>query len=133
MKAYLAHVKEGGWIEPDHQDAAAVDSLNRAIDDAFSAGAVGGDRSKARSALASGSTTIDGLDFTIFIGNQLVDGAGLLTASTATILRNFAAGSERGAEAVKAAEGLLKETPNADKDKQVKKLDDQIKTTLKHI
>jgi len=36
-------------------------------------------------------------------------------------------------EAVKAAEALLKETPNADKDKQVKKLDDRIKTTLKHI
>ena len=45
--ADLEHVKEGGWIEPDHQDAAAVDSLNKAIDDAL-AGAVGGDRSKAR-------------------------------------------------------------------------------------
>ena len=33
--ADLMHVREGGWIEPDHQDAAAVDSLNKAIDDAL--------------------------------------------------------------------------------------------------
>lgn len=130
--ADLEHVKEGGWIEPDHQDAAAVDSLNKAIDDAL-AGAVGGDRSKARSALTSGSTTIDGLDFTIFIGNQLVDGAGLFDRKHGNDPVKLRAVCNEASGAVKAAEGLLKETPNADKEKQVKKLDDQIKTTLKHI
>ena len=130
--ADLAHVKEGGWIEPDHQDAAAVDSLNKGVDDAL-AGAVGGDRSKARSALASGSTTIDGLDFTIFLGNQLVDGAGLFDRKHGNDPGKLRAVCNEASEAVKAAEGLLKETPNAEKDKQVKKLDDQIKTTLKHI
>jgi len=130
--ADLAHVKEGGWVEPDHQDAAAVDSLNKAIDDAL-AGAVSGDRSKARSALASGSTTVDGLDFTIFIGNQLVDGAGLLDRKHGNDPVKLRAVCNEASEAVKAAEGLLKETPNADKEKQVKKLDDQIKTTLKQI
>jgi len=35
--ADLARVKEGGWIEPDHQDAAAVDSLNKGVDDALAA------------------------------------------------------------------------------------------------
>jgi len=130
--ADLEKVKLGGWIEPDHQDAAAVDSLNKAIDDAL-ASAVGGDRSKARSALASGSTTIDGLDFTIFIGNQLVDGAGLFDRKHGNDPVKLRAVCNEASGAVKAAEGLLKETPNADKDKQVKKLDDQIKTTLKHI
>ena len=130
--ADLEKVKQGGWIESDHQDAAAVDSLNKAIDDAL-ASAVGGDRSKARSALASGSTTIDGLDFSIFIGNQLVDGAGLFDRKHGNDPAKLRAVCSDASEAVKAAEGLLKETPNADKDKQVKKLDDQIKTTLKHI
>ena len=36
-------------------------------------------------------------------------------------------------EAVKAADALLKETPDKDKENQVKKLEDQIKTTLKNV
>jgi len=130
--ADLEQVKQGGWIEPDHQDAAAVDSLNKGVDDAL-AGAVGGDRSKARSALTSDSTTVDGLDFTIFLGNQLVVGAGLFDRKNGNDPVKLRAVCSEASEAVKTAEGLLKETPNADKEKQVKKLDDQIKTTLKHI
>ena len=130
--ADLEQVKQGGWIEPDHQDAAAVDSLNKGVDDAL-AGAVGGDRAKARSAMASGSTTIDGLDFTIFMGNQLVVGAGLFDRKNGNDPMKLRAVCNEASGAVKTAEGLLKETPNADKEKQVKKLDDQIKTTLKHI
>jgi hypothetical protein len=34
---------------------------------------------------------------------------------------------------VKAADNLLKETPDPGKEKQVRKLEDQIKTTLKHV
>jgi hypothetical protein len=130
--ADLAHVKEGGWIEPDHQDAAAVDSLNKAIDDAL-AEAVSGDRSKARSALASGSTKIDGLDFTLFLGNQLVDAASFFDRKHGSDPLKLRAVCNEGFEAVKAAETLLKETPDPNKEKQVKKLEDQIKTTLKHV
>ena len=130
--ADLEQVKQGGWIEPDHQDAAAVDSLNKGVDDAL-ASAVGGDRSKARSALASGSTTIDGLDFTIFLGNELVVGAGLFDRKNGNDPAKLRAVCNEASEAVKTAEGLLKETPNPEKEKQVKKLDEQIKTTLKHI
>ena len=130
--ADLAHVREGGWIEPDHQDAAAVDSLNKGIDDAL-AEAVSGDRSKARSALASGSTQIDGLDFTLFLGNQLMEAASLFDRKHSSDPLKLRAICNEGYEAVKAAEGLLKETPDQDKEKQVKKLEDQIKTTLKHV
>jgi len=130
--ADLSRVEEGGWIEPDHQDAAAVDSLNKGIDDAL-ADAVGGDRSKARSALASGSTTIDGLDFTLFLGNRLVDAASMFDRKHGSDPMKLRAVCNEGFEAVKAAEALLKESPNPDKEKQVKKLEDQIKTTLKHV
>jgi hypothetical protein len=130
--ADLVHVREGGWIEPDHQDAAAVDSLNKAIDDAL-AEAISGDRSKARSALASGSTQIDGLDFTLFVGNQLVQAASMFDRKHSNDPSKLRPVCNEGYEAVKAADSLLKETPNAEKEKQVRKLEDQIKTTLKHV
>jgi len=130
--ADLAHVREGGWVEPDHQDAAAVDSLNKAIDDTL-AQAVSGDRSKARSALAAGSTQVNGLDFTLFLGNQLLEAANLFDRKHGSDPVKLRAVCNEGFEAVRAADSLLKETPDPDKEKQVKKLEDQIKTTLKHV
>ena len=128
----LGRVREGGWIESDRQDVAAIDSLNKAIDDAL-AGAVSGDRSKARNVLASGSTEINGLDFTLFLGNQLVGAASLFDPRYGNDPLKLKTVCDEGYEAVKAAEALLKETPDKDKEKQVKKLEDQIKTTLKSI
>jgi hypothetical protein len=130
--ADLAHVLEGGWIEPDHQDSAAVDSINKGIDDAL-AEAVSGDRSKAREALASGSTKIDGLDFTLFLGKQLVQAATFFDRKHSHDPLKLRTVCNEGYETIKAAETLLKETPDKDKEKQVKKLEDQIKTTLKSI
>jgi hypothetical protein len=130
--ADLARVRMGGWIEPDHQEAAAVDSLNKGVDDALAA-AVSGDRSKARDALASGSTKIDGLDFTLFVGNQLVQAATFFDRRHSRDPLKLRTVCNEGFEAVKVAEGLLKETPDKDKEKQVKKLEDQIRTALKSI
>lgn len=128
----LGHVMEGGWIEPDHQESAAVDSINKGIDDAL-AGVVSGDRSKARNALASGSTTISGLDFALFIGNQLLEGASFFDRRHSRDPVKLRTVCNEAYEAVKAAEALLKETPDKDKENQVKKLEDQIKTTLKNV
>jgi hypothetical protein len=130
--ADLAQVRLGGWIEPDHQDAAAIDSLNKGIDDAL-AGAVSGDRSRARNELASGSTKISGLDFTLFLLHQLLEGARFFDRRHGSDPVKLHAVCNEAYEAVKAAEGLLKETPDKDKEDQLKKLEDQIKTTLKSI
>ena len=130
--ADLAHVGEGGWIEPDHQDSAAVDSLNKGIDDALAA-AVSGDRAKARTALASGSTNIDGLDFTLFLGNQLEEAASIFDRKHGDDPIKLRAVCNEGFEAVKAVENLLKETPDKDKETQVKKLEDQIRAALKSV
>jgi len=127
----LGHVMEGGWIEPDHQDSAAVDSMNKGIDDAL-AGAVSGDRSTARNALASGSTKISGLDFALFTGNQLLEGAGFFDRGHSRDPLKLRTVCDEAYEAVKAADALLKETPDKDKEEQVKKLEDRIKTTLKN-
>jgi len=128
----LGHVREGGWIEPDHQESAAVDSLNKAVDDAL-AEVVSGDRSKVRDALASGSTKIDGLDFTLFLGKQLVQAATFFDRKHSHDPMKLRTVCNEGYEAVKAADAWLKETPDKDKEKQVKKLEDQIKTTLKSV
>jgi len=130
--ADLAHVRDGGWIEPDHQESAAVDSLNKGIDDAL-AGMVSGDRAKARTALASGSTTITGLDFALFIGNQLLEAASMFDRKHGDDPLKLRTVCNEDYEVVKAADNLLKDTPDPDKEKQVRKLEDQIKTTLKHI
>ena len=127
----LGHVMEGGWIEPDHQDSAAVDSMNKGIDDAL-AGAVSGDRSTARNALASGSTKISGLDFALFTGNQLLEGASFFDRRHSRDPQKLRTVCDEAYEVVKAADALLKETPDKDKEEQVKKLEDRIKTTLKN-
>jgi hypothetical protein len=130
--ADLARVKQGAGIEADHQETAAIDSLNKAVDDTL-AEAVGGDRSKARSALASGSTSLDGVDFSLFIGGQLLDAAPLFDHNHGADSQKFRAVCNEGYEAVKAADSLLKENPNPDKEKQVKKLEDQITKALKKV
>jgi len=130
--ADLATVRMGGWVEPDKQEIVAVDSLNKGIDDAL-AEAVSGDRAKARNALASGSTTISGLDFTLFLGNQLLEAASMFDRKHSNDPVKLRTICNEGYEAVKAGENLLKETPDQDKEKQVKKLEDRIKATLKSI
>ena len=130
--ADLGHVREGGWIEPDRQESAAIDSLNKGVDDAL-AEAVSGDRAKARDALASGSTNISGLDFALFLGNQLVEAASFFDRRHGRDPQKLRTVCDEGYEAVRAAQALLKETPDKDKEKQVKKLEDLIKTTLKSV
>jgi hypothetical protein len=130
--ADLAQVRQGGWIDSDHQDSAAVDSLNKGIDDAL-AEAVSGDRSKARNDLLSGSTKISGLDFTLFLLNQLLEGASFFDRMHGSDPEKLRAVCNEADKAAKAGEDLLKETPDKDKEQQLKKLEDQIKTTLKNI
>jgi len=130
--ADLARVRDGGWIEPDHQESAAVDSINKAIDDTL-AGIVGGDRSKARNALASGSTKLSGVDLALFVGKELLEGASFFDRKHGRDPLKGTTVCNEGYEAVKAAEALLKETPDKDKETQVKKLEDQIKTAIKNM
>jgi hypothetical protein len=130
--ADLERVRQGGWIEPDHQDIAAVDSLNKSVDDAL-AEAVSGDRAKAREALASGSTQISGLDFSIYLANQILRAASMFDRRHGRDPLKLRTVCNEGYEAIKAADTLLKETPDKDKEKQVKKLEDQIKAMLNNV
>jgi hypothetical protein len=127
----LQRIGDGGWLEPDQQDSAATDSLRKGIDDAL-ADVVSGDRSKARNALANGSTTLPGVDFAIFLGNELAEGAIVFDKKHARDSMKLKTLCDEGNETLKAALALLKDQPDKDKEKEVKKLQDRYKTILKN-
>jgi hypothetical protein len=128
----LQRIKDGGWLEPDQQDSAAIDSLRKGIDDAL-ADVVSGDRAKARNALANGSTKLDGVDFAIFLAKQLADGAVIFDKKHARDSMKLKTICAEGNDALTAALALLKDQPDKDKEKAVKKLQDRYKTILKNL
>jgi hypothetical protein len=127
----LSRVKEGGWIEPDQQEIVAMESLRKGIDDAL-ADVVLGDRAKARSALADGSTKLQGVDFAIFLAKQLAEGAVIFDKKHARDSMKLKTLCTEGNEALQAALALLKDQPDKDKEKEVKKLQERFKTILKN-
>jgi hypothetical protein len=127
----LARVKAGGWLEPDQQESAAADSLRKGIDDAL-AEVVSGDRAKARNALAGGSTKLDGAAFAIFLSQQLAEGAVVFDRHHGRDALKLKTLCDEGQETLKAAQALLKEKPDKDQEKEIKKLQDKFKTILKN-
>ena len=123
----LAKVDEGGWIESDQQESAGANALHKGVDDAL-AGVVSSDRAKARQALAGGSTKLDGTDFAIFLSKGLAEGAAVFNRHHGRDPQKLIALCDEGDVTVKAALALLKDTPNKDQDKEVKKLQDKFKT-----
>ena len=128
--AQLERMKAGSWIEPEDQEAAMVDAQRKGIDDALGE-AVGGDRAKAREVLATGSFKINGVDFAVFLGKQLLEGASLYDKKHGRDSQKFKLLCNVASQAAQAAVADLKENPNPDKEKEVKKLQDTIKTALK--
>ncbi len=130
--ADLEKVRQGGWIEPDAQEGTATQAVFKGVDDAL-ADAVSGDRSKARTALATGSTKLDGVAFALYVGKGLVDGATMFDRKHGRDSQRLKTMCTEADEVAKAALALLKDNPDKDKEKSVKKLQDQIKTTLRNL
>ncbi|MGA2628669.1 MAG: hypothetical protein ABSG54_00520 [Terriglobia bacterium] len=128
----LAKVMDGGWIEPDEQEAVAKEAQLKGIDDAL-ADIVGGDRSKARTALSAGPVKLDGVDVGLYLGKQLVVGATFFDRKHGRDSLKLRTLCGEADEAAKATLALLKESPNKDKEKAAKKLQDEIKSTLRNL
>jgi hypothetical protein len=126
----LARVLEGGWIESDDQEAAQTDAVRKGIDEAL-AEVVSGDRAKARHALASGSTKLEGADFAIFLAKELAEGATVFDRHHGRDPQKMLTLCNEGDVAVKAALAQLKDKPDKDLEKEAKKLQDQFKTIRK--
>jgi len=129
--AALARVKEGGWLEPDQQESAAADSLRKGMDDAL-AEVISGDLAKARSAFADGPKELDGAAFAIFLSQELADGAIVFDRHHTRDSLKMKTLCDEGQETLKAALALLKDNPDKDKEKEVKKLQDRFSTILKN-
>jgi hypothetical protein len=126
----LARVMEGGWIDPEEQETLGKEALLKGINDAL-AGMAGGDRSKARTALASGPVKVDGADFGLYMGRELLYAASMFDKKRtrdSTKLRLVCGEADEAAQIVAK---MLKENPNKDREKTLKKLQDDIKTALR--
>jgi len=127
----LALVEEGGWLEPDQQESTSADALRKGIDDAL-ADAVSGDRAKARQALAGGSTQLDGAAFAIFLTKELADGASVFDRHHARDPQKLITLCDEGELSLKAAEALLKDTPNKEEQREAKKLQEKFTAIRKN-
>lgn len=120
----LTRAKEGSWLESDQQDAAALASLRKGINDAL-ADAVSGDWAKARQALASGSVKLPGAATAIFLAQELADGAAVFDRHHARDPQKLLVLCDEGELTVKAAMAALKDAPNKDQEKQARQLQDK--------
>jgi hypothetical protein len=128
----LDQVEKGNAIGSEGEDAAAADARRKGVDDAL-AEMIGGDRSKARSALAAGPVKVSGVVCTLFLARQLLVGAGAFDRKHGDEPTKFMVLQARSQEAVKEALAQLKENPNADQEKEAKKLQDELKAAMKTI
>lgn len=126
----LIKVRSGAWIEPEQQEAASKSAQQKGVDDVLGA-IVGGDRSKARSAMNAGPVKIEGVTFALFVGRQLVDAAGFFDRKRLRDYQKMKVLCDEADGAATAALALLKDKPDKDKEKAAKKLQDQVKAALK--
>ncbi len=126
----LGRIAEGGWVEPEQQDAAVAEAINKGIDDAL-AELVAGDPSKARSLLTAGPVKLSSVDFGLYLAKSLLEAASLFDRKHIHDPDKARTLANQADEFAKAALALLKENPNKDKEQEIKKLQGQIKTALK--
>ena len=81
----------------------------------------------------AGPVKIEGADFAIFLGQQMVDAAGFFDRKRMRDYQKLKALCDVADEAAAAALTLLKENPDTDKVKAAKKIQDQVKATLKAV
>ncbi len=130
--AQLNRVMEGGGLEPGDEEVAVTDALRKGIDDAL-AEIAGGDRAKARTTLTAGPLKMNGVDFALYLGNQLLTGASIFDLKHMRDAQKLSIMCGQADEAAKAALDLLKANPDKAKEKEVKKLQDKIKSTSRNI
>lgn len=127
----LTRVLDGGAIDEGEQEKAAMDAQRKGIDEALGE-IVGGGRAEARSALKAGPVKLDGYKFALFLTRELLEGASIFDRKHMHDPEKFRTVCGQADEAAKAALATLKDNPDKAKAKEVKKLQDEIKTDLKN-
>jgi hypothetical protein len=127
----LTRVEEGGWLEAGDQEGAASDGQRMAIENVL-ADLVQGDRSKARTELNAGPVKVDGAYFGLFLGTELLSGASVFDSKHMHDPAKMKALCTEADSAAKATAALLKASPDPEKQKKLKKLQDDLKKALKN-
>ena len=127
----LNRVRDGGGIPSGDRDAAAIDAQRKGIDDTLGE-IVGGDRASARSALKAGPVKLDGFNFAIFLTKQLENGAAIFDKKHMHDPEKYRTIYREADDVAKAALAALGDKPDKEKEKEVKKLQEEIKTSLKN-
>ena len=126
----FARIRRGAWVPEDAQDSAAIEAQHKAIADVLGE-VVGGDRSKARTAMEAGPVKLNSLDFALFLEKQMVEGLELFGPkylANPGQLKTLCGVAERLFPPI---EAMLKENPDKAKEEQFKKLQKQIKDAEK--
>lgn len=128
----LDRVRDGAPLSADDQEGAVRDAVRKGVDDVL-ANLAGGDRSKARSSFTGSAVPIKELDFALFLDHQLVDAATLFDLKHVADPAKLGLVCDQGDRVTEAALGLLKENPDKDKEKEIKKIQDQFKALRKSV
>ena len=129
--AELNRVMDGAVIGAGDQQAASIAAQRRGIDDAL-AEIVGADRSEARAKLKAGPVKLDNYKFAMYLSKQLLTGASLVDKKHMHDPEKFRTLCGEADEVAKAALATLQDNPDKQKEKEVKKVRDEIKGDLKN-
>jgi hypothetical protein len=126
----LDRVKQGLKTGRTDQEDAAIEAPRIGVADAL-AQVVGGDRAKAKSQLSAGPVTLNGADFALFLGEEVATGASLYDKKHINDAGRFKVLTDIANGAAQAAGAALKDSPDPDRAKRLKKLQDRIKAAIK--
>jgi hypothetical protein len=128
--AQLERVKDGDWIEPADQDAASLAAREKGIDDEL-AQLVGEDRAKVRAELTAGPVKIAGVDYSLFLAQELLNAATTFDHKHFNDYSKLKVVAQEADDAAQAALNMLKDNPDKNKEKTAKKIQADIKDLLK--
>ena len=126
----LIQVKQGLKIGQDEVDEAALEAPRIGFVNAL-ASMVQGDRAKAKSELTAGPVPLASAPLALYLGNEVMGGASLYDPKHLNDPEHFKPLLGVVDDAAQAAEAALKQNPNADESKSLKKLQEEIKAGLK--
>jgi len=128
----LNRVKDGATVSADVREGAVRDAVRKGVDDTL-AKLAGGDRSKARASFIGSAYPLKELDFSLFLDHQLVEAGSLFDSKHSNDPTRLGLVCDQADKVAEAALGLLKENPDKDKQKEVKKIQDEIKALRKSV
>jgi len=126
----LTRISHGMWVPENQQDSIALDAQHKAVDEVLSE-LVGGDRNKARTEMQAGPVRLDGLDFALFLEEQMVEGLKIFGPNYLANpgqLKTLCDVADRMASTIAK---MLQENPNKAKEAEFKKLQKQIEDAKK--